>query len=318
MARAQSMNRFVDDDDYDEDALKQLNYIKDNWNKSSSQNSSINSSNNSSRNTSQEVVCTSADEVDDARVRTRSRRAKSSDKSTLEWNYTEFHMHKDGAINLKKMSLKKTPISAEDTNIGYPTKKQAKIPNDPGTKSRSTSKRSFLLIASSIVIVLSIVAWYSYNKQSYEDLEMEGNRKRCHVSRLESQFPNQRKQIWTALKFGIETTINDDPTRPSIYLFVYNDPNTVSRFMSAVTQLTRNCMEAWVDPLVLGRDQLSSSEMQNDYGVALEKYKPELSNSGVLLVNDIDRVSIIKMDVRLLDLTDAVLQINSSLYIYIL
>lgn len=284
MAREQSMNRF---NDCDEDELNDYNYIKKKWNKNSSENSLIDSSNNSSRNTSREKeTCTSADELDDARVRPRNKREKSSVSLTVV-NYKVTHKSTDGELTLKYGFMKRLQMSTRNNqNI------HDKMPINDHRKFRSKNKMYLQIGSIIIVIAILIYCCCALNEPINEDIKVDGNRKRCNVFRLVSEFPNQRNPIWKALKFGIETTINDDPTKPSIYLFVYNDPVTVSRFTSAVIRLTRNCMETRAKPLVLGRDALSSTEMQKDYGVALEKYKPELSNSGVLLVNDLDQVSI--------------------------
>lgn len=271
---------------YDYEGDYEINDETDLMDQSYSTDSYLDSSKNSSKSNE------SIDEVDDANNHWHRRRHKFSPiprkrrqfPSNLHTCTTDVVKKKEVHIfnqqQNKKGDFTKTHIYYKEVS----TLKKTNHPKEIGLISK--------IILILFLILLSIFVTYTYvmPTTTNTDLIIVNNRKLCNLSRIESKFPNQNQKLWRAIKIGIETTINDDPTKPSVYLFVYNDGKTVSRFMEQIIYLARNCMETSIDPIVLSRNDLSGIEMKNDYGVVIAEYQSKLLNSGVLLVNDLDQV----------------------------
>lgn len=119
------------------------------------------------------------------------------------------------------------------------------------------------------------------------------DRKYCDVNALKQEFPQQKEHLWITIKSGIETTINRDPTKPSVFLFVYHDKRVVKKFTKQIIDMTQKCMETEHNAaVILNTNDMSTDDIQKDYGVAIQKYRQQMTKSGVLFVEDLNKVSV--------------------------
>lgn len=136
-----------------------------------------------------------------------------------------------------------------------------------------------------VVVALIALLWRESSKTLAKNIN-------CDVSLLKNEFPEQNQLFWKTLKSGIESTVNKDPTIPSVFLVVYQDKDLIQKFANQIINFTQNCMETNLyKPVILTNAELSGAEVLRDYGNAIEQYRTQIADSGVLFVEDLNTVS---------------------------
>lgn len=200
----------------------------------------------------------------------------SEDRDVRQEDAVNVENSSDDEDTSKASAISETDNVLESAPIETPTEN----PILHSDKSRTWPKH---VIAIAVCILAILVALIVYQLRQPNT---------CNVSQLETKFPKQDEHFWTTLKIGIESTINKDPTVPSVFLFVYQDKELIERFASQIVELTQNCMHTKQNaPVILDNFNLSSGNIRTDYGNAIEQYKRRISDSGVLLVKDLNTVS---------------------------
>lgn len=106
---------------------------------------------------------------------------------------------------------------------------------------------------------------------------------------LRQHFASQDDVLFKALKIGIEGVLNNDPTKPSVFLLAYNNNDTVNRVMKEVVEATANCMNS-TNPIQLNGRTFATKEMIDDYGVIIHQYNDSLAHNGIMYVADLNWV----------------------------
>lgn len=161
--------------------------------------------------------------------------------------------------------------------------------NSVTTTSNHTNVKYFKI--SILVLLFSPSIWYWFGTEStYQTTS--NHRKLCDINALKTEFPQQEDKFWKTIKSGIETTINVDPTKPSVFLLIYHDKNVVKKFTKTVIDVTQKCMETeHNEAVILNNNDMSTEDIRRDYGVAIKKYRQKMTESGVLFVEDLNKVS---------------------------
>jgi len=151
--------------------------------------------------------------------------------------------------------------------------------------STSSSLKLVLVVLGLVVIVILYYTIYDANNRVTAEQRIQ-----CSFKVSEQEFPKQNKILWRSLEHGVEVVLNDIPTQPSIFLLAYEDVDSANRITRSIIKRTTECMKSQVDALELSPSDLESTEMKTDYGVVITKYKNQLRKSGVMLVNDLNKV----------------------------
>lgn len=169
------------------------------------------------------------------------------------------------------------------------TKIQKKVAVNEKQKSSNYMPGIIILI---IILAFSTLFYTHYSQDYGYAHGAAGQRIRCSFEISEREFPNQNKILWRSLEFGVENVLNDIPTKPSIFLLAYRDAHSANRITRSIVTRTTECMKSKVNALELSPADLASNEMKSDYGVVIAKYQNQLKRSGVMLVNDLNKVEI--------------------------
>lgn len=140
-----------------------------------------------------------------------------------------------------------------------------------------------------VIAILGVVGCYTMYHR-YVAAEPRPLMIRCSFELSAREFPNQNKILWKSLEYGVESVLNNIPTSPSIFLLAYEDVKSVNRITRSIVQRTTECMNSKMNALELSPADLAYKEMKTDYGVVITKYQNQLKNSGVMLVNDLNKV----------------------------
>lgn len=142
-----------------------------------------------------------------------------------------------------------------------------------------------------IVVVVIIVSAALFSNKIGQSDAITDRRQRCSFEQSKHDFPKQNKILWKSLEKGVESVLNDIPTSPSIFLLAYEDVGSANRITRSIVDRATECMDSRVNALVLSPADLAYSEMKSDYGIVITKYQNQLRNSGVMLVNDLNKVN---------------------------
>ncbi|KAG4076628.1 hypothetical protein HA402_001915 [Bradysia odoriphaga] len=150
-----------------------------------------------------------------------------------------------------------------------------------------------IVLVGIVVGVILAVGYFAYPhlvKRSQFGGDMKKPLLRCSFEQSVRDFPKQDKMLWTSLEHGVESVLNDIPTKPSIFLLAYEDIPTANKITRSIVERVTDCMNSKVNALVLSSDDLAHNEMKADYGVVITKYTNQLKKSGVMLVHDLNKV----------------------------
>lgn len=183
----------------------------------------------------------------------------------------------------QKRSIKFFP----NGNIREPNETSRKQKIDANKKEKSSNNGLWLCV----FIALTAVSCFFLYSMYHRDVATETRHDiRCSFERSAREFPKQNTILWRSLKHGVESVLNNIPTSPSIFLLAYDDVKSVNRITRSIVQTTTECMNSKVNALELSPADLAYDEMKSDYGVVITKYQNQLRKSGVMLVNDLNKV----------------------------
>lgn len=157
------------------------------------------------------------------------------------------------------------------------------------SKKEESNNRGMWPIVIIAITSLAVFCYMIYNRNVVA-VPRTGQQFRCSFELSEREFPNQNKILWKSLEHGVESVLNDIPTSPSIFLLAYEDVKSVNKITRSIVERTTECMNSKVNALELSPADLAYDEMKTDYGVVITKYKNQLRKSGVMLVNDLNKV----------------------------
>lgn len=112
------------------------------------------------------------------------------------------------------------------------------------------------------------------------------------LNSLKDKIPHQEDYMWKSLRVGIEGVLNNDPTSPSVFLFIHQDTASTRKAINDIFKATGNCFDqnGKTASHQLDINDFIGNEVIVDYGVAVKKYKDALKNGGVLLIADINKI----------------------------
>lgn len=108
---------------------------------------------------------------------------------------------------------------------------------------------------------------------------------------LKQKYSTQNDVLWDMLSGGIKSVTIDQHPTPYIYLLAYfNESN--EQMVKDIVGAIGKCLNTGHNPVMLSHKDLEDPEIENDYGVFIEKYRIPLEESQVMLVEDVNKVKI--------------------------
>lgn len=114
----------------------------------------------------------------------------------------------------------------------------------------------------------------------------------CDFGRLKDTHSTKNDIIWKALRMDTYAVVNDtDSDKPHVYLLAYLEESAVATLIDDIVQTTRSCLQIATEPLILFPEDFATSEMQKDYGIAIDTFRERLTASRIMLVTDVNKVN---------------------------
>lgn len=146
---------------------------------------------------------------------------------------------------------------------------------------------SFTIVAVVLIILLIFLGVYVFGSLAAKKTPVQ-----CpEFKELTKRFTHQDTLMWKSLKVGTEGVLNKDPTKPSVFLFAYNDKRGIDNVMLQIVNATASCMNS-KNPIQLSSDALATDAMRRDSGEVIKAFKYQLQREGIMYVADINKVPI--------------------------
>ncbi|KAF5285402.1 hypothetical protein FQA39_LY16656 [Lamprigera yunnana] len=165
----------------------------------------------------------------------------------------------------------------------------SKTPVDLISESRKSNQSSLEKIQLWLGIISFVVAAFMIMKLTTSDTKVNS----CSFVEIQQNFSTQTPYTWEALESGIKDIKQFN--KPSVFIFLYDEDaskavdlliQSLSRYASCVLNEDEN-----IKPIMLTSTNLNTIQARSDYGLIIEKYKPELEKRSIMIVKNLDNVS---------------------------
>jgi len=108
---------------------------------------------------------------------------------------------------------------------------------------------------------------------------------------IEQKFRNQNEDFWSSIRVSVqEVTVLDQP-RSIIFLYENRAKATMEGILnSASSAALCHFGSCWNEPVVIQGSSLNSTEILNDYGRIISRYRSNLEKNGVMIVKNLEQV----------------------------
>lgn len=150
---------------------------------------------------------------------------------------------------------------------------------------KSTLFRVTQLSVTSIIVMLIIGLYSIYNSESAKP---EFN---FSIENLTQNFPSQSQDTWVTIESSIEEILHFN--KPSVIIFAYNNnaDSTISSLLFNISMYAscklNTCNK---NPIYLTPKYLNKVKYIEDYGRVIHDFKPQLEETNVMIVENIDDV----------------------------
>jgi len=114
------------------------------------------------------------------------------------------------------------------------------------------------------------------------------------IKRIREEFPSQEEYIWGAFSSGIKETTQGIPTKPSVFMLLYEtEDGTASCLAQRVGNISTHILKAGKsDPLLIidGADLEHNETLAKDYGKLLEEYRPKVEEQRAMIINNLHKI----------------------------
>jgi len=114
------------------------------------------------------------------------------------------------------------------------------------------------------------------------------------IKHISEEFPSQLEHIWTEFSAGINETAQGNPTKPSVFMLLYEtDERTAICLAQKVGNMSTHVLEAKKsNPLLIidGADLEHNEALAEDYGKLLEEYRPKVEEQRAMIINNLHKI----------------------------
>lgn len=111
----------------------------------------------------------------------------------------------------------------------------------------------------------------------------------CSFDSLKAEFPNEDDMLWRSFRLSVKSVLDEE--KQSVILLAYSSTEPPKRLIDAIVNMTVHCMSG-EDAIKLDYRDFASKELITDYGVVVSKYREPLQKRGVMLINDVNKVTL--------------------------
>jgi len=198
---------------------------------------------------------------------------------------------KDGSTSLPQSDSEVDDDCNNDSGTG-----DSQVPNKPQrTKQssappyRNSSKHTEMILVCVIVVVSAVVYLWSPTTQDTEKMSLEEA-----IEHIREEFPSQLEHIWAAFSAGIKETTQGNPTKPSVFMLLYEtEEGTAICLAQKVGNMSTHLLNAdKFNPLLIidGADLEHNETLAEDYGTLLEEYRPKVVEQRAMIIINLHKV----------------------------
>lgn len=133
---------------------------------------------------------------------------------------------------------------------------------------------------------------FKVNMQKASDWEIYFDKQ---LDNVEDKYPNQEEKVWSTLAGGVKFVQNNDPNRPSVFMFLYDSEsaeNTAKCLAKDVSHLASVFLKRdnKARPVILSGPELNKVRLIEDPGRLLVDYNSTLQDNGAMVVTNLQDV----------------------------
>ncbi|EDS25907.1 conserved hypothetical protein [Culex quinquefasciatus] len=163
-------------------------------------------------------------------------------------------------------------------------KKQSKGAT-PGPEAES-SNTSLLAIAGVVIVVVAAVA---IAKLLPSKPQVQPQHCDQFVTQLRPKYPTIDPMLWTTLNVSVNRALYRKPGEPSTFVFLYDSATVRQSLVEDIIGITSKCFDN-TRPIRLTSADFETPDIAADYSAFLHRYKPQLEERGIMVVQDLDQV----------------------------
>ncbi|RZC41333.1 LAP1C domain containing protein [Asbolus verrucosus] len=122
-------------------------------------------------------------------------------------------------------------------------------------------------------------------------VHVANSEKKIDIQELKTNFPRQDEYLWLAFESGVQDVkyLN----RPSTFILLYQEEaqKTLANLLQQLSKYAvcniRDCSK---EPIIITDGLLNSSEIVDDYGIMIHRYRDELQEKGVMIIKNLENV----------------------------
>jgi len=184
-------------------------------------------------------------------------------------------------------------VDSQLTKKSECTKEKTASPNCSSSYTKIIEKYGYIF-----AIIVLFIACFSLPSQDTKKVKMSLNKATEHIheaiEQFREEFPSQLEHIWGAFSAGIKETTQGEPTKPSVFMLLYE---TEERTAICLAQKIGN-MSTYVlegdksNPLLIidGADLEHNETLAKDYGRLLEEYRPKVEEQRAMIINNLHKI----------------------------
>lgn len=165
-----------------------------------------------------------------------------------------------------------------------PSKETSQQNTSPPQTETHSSNRSLICSVGSIMGICVLITAIVLNTFPSSKPEI----RQCSFDFLKTEFPNEDDMLWKSFRLSVKSVLEEE--KQSVFLLAYSGTEPPKRLIDAIVNMTVHCMSG-KDAIKLDYRDFASKELIKDYGVVVSKYREPLQKRGVMLINDVNKVT---------------------------
>lgn len=107
---------------------------------------------------------------------------------------------------------------------------------------------------------------------------------------LKDKYKSQNEDIWYDFKFGIESVMKAERSKPNIYMLIYDQKADINNLLQDVISVAYKCINPSARPVIKSADYFKTPDVLRDYGEAISKLKVLMEKSHVMLITKFNEI----------------------------
>jgi len=156
-------------------------------------------------------------------------------------------------------------------------------------------QQKWYYILGGIAVVIALIWGYPYSSTQDTDKVKENEIfLKEAIGHIREEFPSQLDHIWRAFSAGIKETAQGIPTKPSVFMLLYEtEEGTAICLAQKVGNMSTHFLDAYKsNPLLIidGADLEHNETLAKDYGKLLEEYRPKVEEQRAMIINNLHKI----------------------------